>query len=269
MLDNLKFVELDARDPQLPQQINAHDLVFHFAAITRAYDFIDPLKLFEHNLAATENVVASCKKVDVPLIFLSSTSTYESNTGIVTELTPRNKPKNLYALSKFYEEEIVQSYNKGYILRLGTIHGISPGMNFHTAVNKFCWEILKDSPVPLWEGAARVKSAYLSVKPLIRILDLIAKDNFEFPENRSINLVSHNSTPLEIFNTIKEFIPQAKCLFVEGSNYRVDDIMVNSIHDFLKPYFDRESLITDISDTLTLFKSKSFNWNVYYNTYGQ
>ena len=55
------------------------------------------------------------------------------------------KPQSPYAETKLKEEKLIKdlvSSNqlKAIICRFGTIYGISPGMRFHTAVNKFCWQ---------------------------------------------------------------------------------------------------------------------------------
>ena len=57
-------------------------------------------------------------------------------------------PQSPYARCKLKEENYIkkifkskQINDKFNILRFGTIFGYSPGMRFHTAVNKFCWQM--------------------------------------------------------------------------------------------------------------------------------
>lgn len=261
---NYNFVELDARDSNLSKHLQDCDLVFHFAAITKAYDLSTATKLFEHNMAVTKNVVDACEKTGATLIFLSSTSTYEGNSGVVDELSKKLRPINLYAKSKFYEEKYVLAYDKSKVLRLGTIHGVSPGMNFHTVVNKFCWEIVNKHPVPIWKNVAQIRSPYLSLKNLIKVLEKIIKQTTDFTSEKTFNLVSHNSTPLEIFFQIKEIIPKAEYALIEGLSERTLDLEVKTKHEFLAPFLESMSLRSDLIDTFRLFYDKEFNWKEHF-----
>ena len=40
---------------------------------------------------------------------------------------------------------------KYLILRFGTIFGTSVGMRFHTAINKFCYEVVMKRPLTIWK----------------------------------------------------------------------------------------------------------------------
>ena len=54
---------------------------------------------------------------------------------------------------------------KGVSCRFGTIFGASPGMRFHTAVNKFCWQAVMGQPITVWSTAYDQKRPYLEVCP--------------------------------------------------------------------------------------------------------
>ena len=41
--------------------------------------------------------------------------------------------------------------NKFITLRFGTIAGLSRGIRFHTAVNKFCLNASLNLPIPVWK----------------------------------------------------------------------------------------------------------------------
>ena len=49
-------------------------------------------------------------------------------------------------------------------LRLGTISGISKGMRFHTAVNKFCLNTILGYEIPVWTNALKQHSHIVHLK---------------------------------------------------------------------------------------------------------
>ena len=66
------------------------------------------------------------------------------------------KPQSPYAQIKLIEEEMLRKETKKikYITyRFGTISGISSGMRFHTAVNKFCFNASIDEPITVYKTA--------------------------------------------------------------------------------------------------------------------
>jgi nucleoside-diphosphate-sugar epimerase len=263
LLDRL--VELDVRDDSLERYIIGQDIVLHLAAITKAHDFADIEYLFDHNLKSTKNVKLACEKLNVPLIFLSSTSIYEQNFGTVDEKTVSQRPKNKYALSKYYEEEVVSNYSLGLTLRLGTIHGISPGMNFHTAVNRFCWNALNNLKIPVWEDSYDITSPYLSLRNLIKFIDqyIIVKNISH--ESKVLNLVSHNSSPNSIVKIIQQFMPEVKVELINKNNPRTKNLFVTSSNSRIKQFMNEESIGLDIEETFNLFNNRLFTWDNYYN----
>ena len=53
---------------------------------------------------------------------------------------------------------------KFIILRFGTIYGVSSGMRFHTAVNKFCYQAAFNKPLTVWKTALNQKKALFRFK---------------------------------------------------------------------------------------------------------
>jgi len=144
--------------------------VIHLAAITDAAGSFDKAAQVEaNNYQATKKVAEACLEAGVRLIALSSTSVYGTQNEVVAEdCSPEElKPQSPYALTKLKEEELIaqlcaQRGLKAISCRFGTIFGASPGMRFHTAVNKFCWQAVMGSRlrsgVPLM-----TKSAHISI----------------------------------------------------------------------------------------------------------
>ena len=60
------------------------------------------------------------------------------------------KPQSPYAEIKLIEEKLLKKNRKKikYItFRFGTIAGVSKGMRFHTAINKFCYQAVLNKKI--------------------------------------------------------------------------------------------------------------------------
>jgi UDP-glucose 4-epimerase len=182
------------------------DCVIHLAATTDASGTANQRDaLFENNLGTTKSVIELCAKFKIPMIFPSSTSVYGSQSVLVDETCDELFPQSPYAESKLMEEQAIQNAStsglEGVILRLGTIHGISPGMRFHTAVNKFCFQASTNSPLTVWKTAMNQYRPYLALEDACRaIAHVISKQLFG---SEIYNVVTSNHTVLEILNAIE------------------------------------------------------------------
>ena len=75
-------------------------------------------------------------------------------------------------------------------LRLGTIAGVSPGMRFHTAVNKFCMQAYLNHPLNVWKTALNQFRPYLSIRDSFKALSFfLIKKNVN---NNLYNIISEN-----------------------------------------------------------------------------
>ena len=150
-----KFVEADVCTADLDELLKGADTVIHLAAITDAASSFDRKDEVERvNFDATVRVANACLKIGASLIFPSTTSVYGVQESLVDEsCTPEQlKPQSPYAEAKLKSEQWLASCDglKYVVLRLGTIFGVSPGMRFHTAVNKFIWQACMGQPLTVW-----------------------------------------------------------------------------------------------------------------------
>ena len=164
----VKFIEGSFKDVSL----DGIDTVIHLAAITDAASSFGNRKEIEKvNVRDTQSFIKRCKDSDVRLfVFPSSTSVYGVSADVVFEDDDQYlNPQSPYAESKLEIEETIQQRLgescKYLILRLGTIFGPSPGMRFHTAVNKFCYQAALGQPLTVW------KDNYDKVRPYLGIND--------------------------------------------------------------------------------------------------
>ena len=134
---------------------------------------------------------------------------YGLNNGFLDEGFKNLKPESPYAEIKL-KEEILLNKNKNnnklkYItLRFGTISGISKGMRFHTAVNKFCLASVLHNPIPIWNNAINQYRPYLSLRDAKKVIIFILKKNLF--NNNTYNAFTANLTVKNILGIIKKYI---------------------------------------------------------------
>lgn len=219
---NFQFIEGDVRTLNLNSIFNDADSVIHLAAITDATGSFDKaVEIEENNYISTLKVATACIETNSKLITLSSTSVYGTQNEIVDEECGEDelKPQSPYAETKLKEEDLIASLHKNNDLkavtcRFGTIFGVSPGMRFHTAVNKFCWQASMGIPITVWKTAYDQKRPYLDLYDASKaIMFIIQNDIFD---GRIYNILTSNSTVREITDMIKEFVPSLSIDFVEN-----------------------------------------------------
>ncbi|WP_397411235.1 NAD-dependent epimerase/dehydratase family protein [Polaromonas sp.] len=216
------FIEADVTSTDLDPIFKNADAVIHLAAITDAAGSFDKAEQLEaNNYQATARVAEACVRMGTRLITLSSTSVYGTQNEVVAEdCSPEElKPQSPYALTKLREEELVSQLCatqglKAVCCRFGTIFGASPGMRFHTAVNKFCWQAAMGQPITVWSTAYDQKRPYLDLFDASRAFAFIIR-NDQF-DGRIYNVLTHNSTVRDIVNAIREFVPDLQVTFVDN-----------------------------------------------------
>jgi UDP-glucose 4-epimerase len=163
----IRFVNEDVSKFNFKNINNKIDIVIHLAAITNAEaSFNNKKKLIKNNLGGTRKIVDFCKKNNAKLIFSSSTSVYGKQFKVINSSNNYKnlRPQSPYAECKILEENIIKKNLKNYIiLRFGTIVGISHGMRFHTAINKFCYQACMGEPLTVWKSFYFFKRPYLTI----------------------------------------------------------------------------------------------------------
>lgn len=217
-----QFIEADVRDVDLSPLLEGAHAVIHLAAITDAAgSFERAAELEANNFDATERIAAACCGARARLIHVSSTSIYGTQNTLVSEgcAVEELKPQSPYATTKLKEEILVQSLAKSHglraiVFRFGTIFGASPGMRYHTAVNRFCWQAVMQQPLSIWNSAYDQKRPYLDLFDAIRaIAFVVKKDLFD---GRVYNVLTLNTTVRDIVECIREFVPHVQLSFVNS-----------------------------------------------------
>jgi nucleoside-diphosphate-sugar epimerase len=217
-----QFIEADVTSMDLEPLLKGAHVVVHLAAITDATGSIDRAdELERNNFSATKRLAQACAYAQVRLISLSSTSVYGSQADLVDENCSPDElqPQSPYAFTKLKEEHLVQELVakanlSACICRFGTIFGVSPGMRFHTAVNKFCWQAAMQQPISVWKTAFDQKRPYLDIGDACRAITHIIKNNLF--DGLVYNILTLNATVREVVGAIRDVVPDLEVRFVES-----------------------------------------------------
>jgi UDP-glucose 4-epimerase len=217
-----RFIEADILKIGLADIFKGANAVVHLAAITDAANSFNNREEVGHvNYNGTVKVAEACMAAGCPMIHISSTSVYGTQNNLVDEECPEEdlKPQSPYAETKLKEERYLQSQIASgglryVILRNGTICGISPGMRFHTAVNKFCWQAIMGQPVTVWKTALLQKRPYLDLRDAVGAIAFIIKEDYF--NQKIYNVLSDNLTVHDIICHIQRYVPQLSINYVDS-----------------------------------------------------
>lgn len=255
-----RFQEADILTMDLKPVFDGADVVLHLAAITDATSSFQNREQVEAvNYEGTVKVAEACRELGCPMIHLSSTSVYGTQKEIVGEDCSSDdlKPQSPYAETKLKEENYLRSLGSDgkfrfVIFRFGTICGTSPGMRFHTAINKFCWQAVMGQPLTVWTTAKNQKRPYLALSDAIGVITYFIKN--QLYDRETYNVLTDNSTVNSIIEIISEFIPQVKVQYVDSEimnqlSYEVSRQKIcNTGFEF------SGSIRSNIIDTIDLFR---------------
>jgi len=184
--------------------------VVHLAAITDAagsFEREDEIK--KVNIDDTLSFFQKCRVAKVAhLIWPSSTSVYGKGQKVMYEHEDNILPQSPYAESKVRVEDTLIKYNttklpsetKSTILRFGTIFGLTKGIRFHTAINKFCNQVNSCDCLTVWKENYHHKRPYLGVKDASRAIQMSIDGHLD---SGIYNVVTKNYELAEIIDIIK------------------------------------------------------------------
>ena len=217
-----RFVEADVTQADLRPLFEGCESVIHLAAMTDAASSHGRAEEVErNNLTCTENVIEACLETGSQVVLCSSTSVYGSQDRIQDESCPLEdlRPQSPYATTKIREEmtvrEAVASRGLGAcVLRLGTIFGTSPGMRFHTAVNRFCWQAAMGQPLTVWRTALDQRRPYLDLADALQAFALVMSQDIRSGD--VLNVVTENATVGRVVDSIRRRVPDLVVELVES-----------------------------------------------------
>ena len=253
---NLKFYLRDIDKLNSLNDFKNIDYVIHCASMTNAEkSFGKEKQMYKNNIDCLKTVIKFCKKNEAKLFHLSSTSVYGKQTDLVDENCEKKylKPQSPYADIKLIEERMLKKEEKNLkynTFRFGTISGISKGIRFHTAVNKFCLNAAINENIYVYKTALNQYRPYLSLKDAFKTFKFcIEKDFFN---NDVYNILSGNFTVNQILKKIRNHKKDIKVKLVKT------EIMNQLSYHVSKKKIQKEGLNlnqdieNDIKETLKL-----------------
>ena len=217
-----RFIDADVTTADLDAIVAGANHVIHLAAVTNAAaSFGERERVERVNLAGTQRVARACATAGSPLAFVSTTSVYGTHAGLVSEECPAGelRPQSPYAESKLESERQLRLLGESeglrfVICRFGTIFGVSPGMRFHTAVNKFCWQAATGQPLTVWRTAFHQYRPYLDLEDAVNALIFIQRKIIF--DRRVYNVLTLNATVAQITRAIAARVPDMRIEFVDS-----------------------------------------------------
>ena len=233
----IKFHEIDVAHSNDLFKFKKIDVLIHCASMTNAERSFGIKKImFKNNINCMKNVIRFCKKNKTKLIHISSTSVYGVQKKLVAENDDRLlKPQSPYAKIKILEEKLLKKESKNLSFmsfRFGTIAGISKGMRFHTAINKFCLDASLNQNIKVYKTAFNQFRPYLSLKDAFKIFKICIEKKLFL--NDIYNAHSGNFTVKQIIDKIKISKKNIKIKFVNSKimnqlSYKVDKSKIEKL----------------------------------------
>ena len=257
--NKLKFFQKDLTNKNSLNEFKKIDYVIHLASMTNAAGSFNKKKeMYKNNLSCFKNILNFCIKKNAKLIHISSTSVYGKQASLVDETCERKflKPQSPYADIKLIEEKMLKKLSKklNYVTyRFGTISGISTGMRFHTAVNKFCLNASLNRNIEIYKTALHQYRPYLSLNDSFKLFKFTIEKNLF--KNDIYNALSENCTVNQILQKIKKYKKNIKVKFVSSEimnqlSYHVDKNKLNKEGIILNSKIE-----LDIKNTIKLLKN--------------
>lgn len=175
-------------------------ILIHLAGLSRPMDEHEKniLKSIDLNIIGTANIVKICSKLNIKLIYFSTSFIYPSKKGNHKEIDPI-LPINNYAWSKLGGESAVQMYKNSLILRVCMterpfIHkkaytNIKTNFIYHDEVAKILFKLLNQKGIINLGGKTQSPFNFAKNQGL-KVIKIYKKKNYKnnYPINCSMNL---------------------------------------------------------------------------------
>lgn len=123
--------------------------------------------LYEVNVSLTERIISKFSNAFV--IYISTTSVYDINSGLITEES-KISPQSNYAFSKLWAERIVFQSKKSAVLRISSLFG--EGMKENTLIPNYVNQALLSRKILVW-GLGDRRQNFIYVKDVVKYIRLM------------------------------------------------------------------------------------------------
>ena len=121
VIDKIEIVNVDIRDyEKLKKEIKDVDGIFHQAALASVQEsFTKKNEYLDVNVKGTENIFLIAQKLDLKVVYASSSSVYGNPVSLpIKESDPKN-PFNPYAETKLADDQIAEKLSKNGLKAIG------------------------------------------------------------------------------------------------------------------------------------------------------
>jgi len=212
---NFKFAKIDITEKTTISkhfENESFDIVCNFAAQAGImYSTINPEAYKQSNIIGFQNIIDCCKEHKCKLIYASSSSVYGENAKIpFSENDTISTPKNYYAETKIFNEQLAEKYSKEFEietigLRLFSVYGTfgRPDMAYMI----FAKSILNNQSINIY-GDGSMKRDLTFVEDVVTTIEkLIAYSAEHKLYNEIFNIGSTNPIPvLELIEFLENLL---------------------------------------------------------------
>jgi UDP-glucose 4-epimerase len=216
----MRFVEADVLTADLPGLFaGAHSVVHLAATVNAGASFVSPEEAERVNHEGAMRVARACLDTGSRLFFPSTTSVYSASGRLSEEVGDvALRAQTPYAESKLRSENDIRLLREHglrfAICRFGTVFGTSPGMRFHTAVNRFAWQACLGLPLTVWKTAMNQQRPYLDVNDAVgAIRFLLREDLFD---GALYNVATLAATVSDILEALRRHVPEFEVRLVDS-----------------------------------------------------
>lgn len=190
------------------------NIIFHLAACTELQKSIyKPEETLQDNLISTLNVIKICMKRKKKLIFASSCSIYDLKASDKLIEDRDINPKNPYAMSKYFSEELIRFYSNNFklnynILRFFNVYGKNQNSkgDYAAVMPKFIKSAKQNRTLYLHNNGSQTRD-FVHVKDIVKalILTISSKKNLtvNIGSGKSISIKSLAKMIINKFNSGK------------------------------------------------------------------
>lgn len=173
IIDKVEVIEGDIRDKEkLNNVIKNIDGIFHQAALASVQDsFTKPDEYFEVNVKGTENIFQVAQKLNLKVVYGSSSSVYGNPEKIPIKETDPKNPFNPYAETKLEDEKLAEKYAKNGSsiigLRYFNVFGERQSKEYAGVVKLFLEKIAEELP-PKINGEGTQTRDFVFVEDVVK-----------------------------------------------------------------------------------------------------
>ncbi len=255
-----EFIKGDVRDIQtVVEAVKGVDAVIHLAAIVGdPASALDPEETIEIDYMATRMLADICRYSQINrFLFASTCSVYGASVNPETQIDEEStlNPVSLYAEMKLRSEQgILELMDENFsptILRMATLHGLSPRMRFDLVVNTLSIKALKEQCFTIFGGNQWRPNLHVKDAAEAYICCLEAPLNEIRGEIFNIGSNDENYRIIELGERINQLIPTAK---MDVNKKKVDPRNYNVLFDKIKtigfhPQYTIDDGIQEIIDS--------------------